>query len=80
MAKPKNSPKKEVVDYPSLINTEFDKITGNLETAKNTFEKFESGTKSAATKSRNALQEIKKSCQSIRENIQKMKEDKESKE
>lgn len=73
MAKSKEA---EKIDYEKLVAEEFEKMSSNLILAKSFFEKFCSGTKSAATKSRVSLQELKKSCQVIRENIQKIKEEK----
>lgn len=72
----KSKKEEEKIDYEKLVAEEFEKMSSNLILAKSFFEKFCSGTKSAATKSRVSLQELKKSCQVIRENIQKIKEEK----
>lgn len=73
LAKSKVEPK---IDYEKVVTDEFEKMSENLILARSFFDKFCSGTKSAATKSRNALQELKKSSQVIRENIMKIKEEK----
>ena len=73
LAKSKAEPK---IDYEKVVTDEFEKMSENLILARSFFNKFCSGTKSAATKSRNALQELKKSSQVIRENIMKIKEEK----
>ena len=73
LAKSKAEPK---IDYEKVVAEEFEKMSENLILARSFFEKFCSGVKSSATKSRNALQELKKSSQVIREAIMKIKEEK----
>jgi transcriptional regulator with XRE-family HTH domain len=70
-----------IVKQPHLFSRKEDpmslqKLADELEILKVEYEKFERGNKSAGTRARKSLQNIKKICQEIRIQIQEAKKEK----